>query len=86
MHKPSVGIALWILLLLGLLGAYLGLSGILMSGSFAVAGPAASADATLAYWKRVQLWYDGLAVGSLAVVLVCATALVRKRRARRTAD
>jgi chromate transport protein ChrA len=70
--------ALWALAALGLLGLYFGVSGIVMTGSFAVAGPAATSDATLAHWKHVQLWFDLLAVCSLALVVACAASLGRR--------
>ena len=69
---------LWALMALGLLGLYFGLSGIVMTGSFSVAGPAATSMATLAYWKRVQLWYDVLAGCSFTLVVACATILARR--------
>ena len=76
---------LWVLLLLGLVGLFLGLNGILMTGSFAVAGPAVTAEHTLAYWKGVQRWYGGLALVSLAVVVGGTVLLVRRRRRPATA-
>jgi hypothetical protein len=63
---------------LGLLGLCFGVSGIMMTGSFAVAGPAAAAATTLDYWKRIQLWYDALAVGSLVLLGTCAVSLARR--------
>lgn len=48
-----------------------------MTGSFAVAGPAATAASTLAYWKRIQLWYDALTVGSLVLLGMCVVSIAR---------
>ena len=77
--------SLWALAALGLAGAYVGVNGIVMTGSFAVAGPAATSDATLAYWKQVQIWFDVLAICSLAIVVACGATLRRRRlRSRRT--
>jgi hypothetical protein len=69
-----------VLLLLGLFGLCLALSGIVMTGSFAVAGPAVTAEQTLAYWKGVQRWYVVLALVSLAVVVGSTVLLLRRRR------
>jgi hypothetical protein len=70
---------LWGLLILSLIGLYLGLNGIVMSASFAVAGPAASSDQLAAFWMRVQRSYDLLALVSFAVLVVCAVVLFRRR-------
>jgi hypothetical protein len=86
--RQSSRLPTWSLLTLGALGLaglLLGLNGILMTGSFAVAGPAASDAARTAHWERIQLWYDGLALGSLALIGGVAVALIgRSRRAKAT--
>jgi hypothetical protein len=69
-----------VVFLLALVGLYFGLSGVIMTGSFAVAGPAATADETLAYWKHVQLWYDGITLVSLGLAVACTARLLRRRR------
>jgi hypothetical protein len=80
LRKPLSAGALWVVLLLGLVGLYFGVSGVIMTGSFAVAGPGAGADETQAYWKHVQLWYDGITLVSLGLVVACAALLFRRRR------
>jgi hypothetical protein len=84
--KPLSAGALWLAFLLGLVGFYFGLSGVIMTGSFAVVGPAAVADETLAYWKHVQLWYNGITLVSLGLVVVCAALLVRRRHQAAVAE
>jgi len=72
----------------GLLGLCVGVSGVVMTGSFAVSGPAATAEITRAHWKHVQHWYDALTIGSLTLLLASAVLLiraVRKARSRRSA-
>jgi hypothetical protein len=84
--RPSLpSWSLWTLAALGLVGAYVGVTGIVMTGSFAVAGPAATSDTTIAYWKQVQIWFDVLAICSLAIVVACGATLRRRMlRSRRT--
>jgi hypothetical protein len=71
---------LWGLLILSLVGLYLGLSGIVMAGSFSVAGPAANSEQLAAFWMRVQRSYDLLALVSFAVLVACGVVLFRRRR------
>lgn len=79
LRKPLSAAALWVVFLLALVGLYFGLSGVIMTGSFAVAGPAATSDETLAYWKHVQLWYDGITLVSLGLAVACAVRLFHRR-------
>jgi len=65
-HRPW---HLWAVGLLGAVGFIMGLWGIVMTGSMAVAGPAASSVPREAYWLRVQLWYDILTIASLVLLL-----------------
>ena len=76
---------LWLLVGLGLLGLGLGLYGIVMTGSFAVAGPAATEDARMAYWEGVQRWFDGLALFSTLLAGAGGAELARRAVRARTA-
>lgn len=70
--------ALWLLGVVGVVGLYFGLMGTIMSGSFAVAGPAASEAERLAYWRPIQNWYGGVVLASFVLLVGVGVGVVRR--------
>jgi hypothetical protein len=68
--------------IVGLVGLCLGVSGMVMTGSFAVSGSADTAEIAGAHWKHVQHWYDALTAGSLLLLVAGAVSIGRRRRGR----
>jgi hypothetical protein len=64
---------------LGLVGVYLGISGYLMAGSFSVSHPD-----RLGHWHRMAYVYLGVVGLSLVGIVAAGVALLRKRRRGRT--
>ena len=78
-RSPLPNWLLWLLAATGTIGAYFGLSGVVMTGSFAVAAPQREAE-----YLRAQQWWLAILALSAATLVLVGIALVRRHRSRRT--